>query len=206
MDRGSRNGTLVHGQPVRGSGAPLRAGDIVELGNRRVRLQALPGRTREPTAELALEDRTATESVTIAVAESGRIELSRPPDALLRGTPEYLLTLLRRGAELAADAPGQESLLERLVSTGLSAVPARRGAAFLAGSSGPVPICFRCQDDPDIAAFPVPMPLIEQVLDARRSLLVEGVSVGMTTGPLDPQGDVTGVCLPVDGGRTIAGE
>jgi len=197
LDRGSRNGTLVHGRPVGGSGVRLRVGDVVEIGELRVRLQAVPKVAPPPADEPPYEGQTLSDPVTISVSDTARIALGRPAGEALRGSPEYLLALLRRGGELARGAPGPEALLERLLHTGLEAAAARRGAAFLAGPDGPAPVAFRAKDDPDVAAFPVPIPLVERVISLRSSILVEGVPASPASGQLLPREETSAVCLPV---------
>lgn len=213
FDRGSKNGTTLNGIRVPASGALLKAGDRIGLGNAELRLlPAEPKKSDERSwldsvtngGPLGLGFNIQSAVDTVLCLTDGTVELKR---GVSRDSSEYLLAMLMRAASVVTSANDPVTFLKNLLDLALDAVPARRGAVFLSGPGGPVPVQFKDLDSGSSKGFKISRSVLTSSIEAGRSVLVG--EIAEPEAPMSQSfissGLASVICVPIFSGEKTLG-
>lgn len=134
VDLGSKNGTLLNGNPVRGE-APVRVGDLIVLGEHTLSLVA--GGAPSPSSVVDDVEPMGTQIFSARALSSAATKPTTDVDELTR--QNRILTILTRASkEMLAHRPLGE-LFDQILNLLFEAVPAERGAILLLEGDPPEP-------------------------------------------------------------------
>ncbi|WP_373047366.1 adenylate/guanylate cyclase domain-containing protein [Vulgatibacter sp.] len=161
-DAGSRNGTLLNGMPLEAA-ARLDAGDRVEIGENRLRVQRVDALSAGTTVILRQEPS----------ASLARLDSARSLDAagaLAKGPEVAALVLLYQVSEKLASAPSLERFLEEVADLVLELARARTVVVQLGAALAPAVV--RHRGGLAAGEVPVSRSVVEECLRTRATLCV----------------------------------
>lgn len=208
FDRGSKNGTALNGIRVAPAGSILRPGDRIQIGDTELIIAGAVSAEGPPShaphgEDLNLSCDTSFATDTILCFPSAR---KSAPQQLSAEDPEYLLALMMRSASLAAESQDPDEFFRRFIDLALEAIPARRGAVFLASEGRSLPVLFKEIESGSEASFSVSDTALASALEGGRAVLIGDREIG--AGPsqsLMRLGVSFVICVPICSGSRVVG-